>query len=210
MMCLSLTGLFFATQLNTLTPFQANEVQKLNINDSKIELFEDENFNKIRNLNKTINPRLLKLDYDFAIKEKENREKLKLEEEEQLKEIEKQKKQNKRQEGIPIRLLVTYYGDTASQCGNNLGIMANGEKVHYGAIAVPNSIKLGSKIRMDKSGREFTAKDRGNPKYICELGENYYRVDIFIPRNEGESTSAYESRVRDMGTDDVTARLYLE
>lgn len=124
-------------------------------------------------------------------------------------EIEKQKQVEESKDGIPIRLLVTYYGNTTSQCGNSKGIMANGDTVHYGSIAVPQSIPLGSKIIMDKSGREFIAKDRGNSKYICELGENYYRVDIFIPKNEGESILAYEKRVRAMGTDDVTARLII-
>lgn len=135
-------------------------------------------------------------------------EKIRLEEI-RLKELEAEKQKNKIKEGIPVRLLVTYYGNTSSQCGNSKGIMANGDTVHYGSIAVPYSIPLGSKIIMDKSGREFIAKDRGNSKYICELGENYYRVDIFIPKNEGESISAYEERVRAMGTDDVTARLVI-
>ena len=138
----------------------------------------------------------------------EKQEKIRLEEM-KLKELEAERQKNEVEEGIPIRLLVTYYGNTASQCGNDKGVMANGEIVHYGSIAVPQSIPLGSKIIMDKSGREFIAKDRGNSKYICELGENYYRVDIFIPRNEGESISTYEKRVRAMGTDDVTARLII-
>lgn len=137
-------------------------------------------------------------------------EKIRLEEI-RLKELEVEKRKNEEsKEGIPVRLLVTYYGNTTSQCGNSKGIMANGDTVHYGSIAVPYSIPLGSKIIMDKSGREFIAKDRGNSKYICELGENYYRVDIFIPKNEGESISAYEDRVRVMGTDDVTAKIIIK
>lgn len=145
------------------------------------------------------NPKLKLLEKDY--------ERVKLEKEQNK----KHQKEVKQKKGIPVRLLVTYYGATKSQCGNSDGIMANQEKAHYGAIAVPQSIPIGSKIIMDKSGRKFIAKDRGNPKYICELGNNYYRVDIFIPRLESEINNdiAYEKRVRAMGTDDVTAMLII-
>lgn len=153
------------------------------------------------------NPKLKELEenYNKTKIEKEERER-RLKEEE----LKRQQEEQNKQRGIPIRLLVTYYGSTASQCGNSEGIMANQEKAHYGAIACPSSIPLGSKIIMDESGREFICKDRGNPKYICELGENYYRVDIYIPRLESEINNdhAYEQRVLAMGKDDVTAMLY--
>ena len=146
---------------------------------------------------------------------KEETHRIKIEKEEQERkrkeeELKRQQEEQNKKQGIPVRLLCTYYGSTASQCGNDKGIMANGKPVHYGAIAVPHSIPLGSKIIMDESGREFIASDRGHSKYICDLGENYYRVDIFIPRNNNESTQAYEQRVRAMGTDDVTAMLYID
>lgn len=206
-MCLGLTSLFFVTNLNTLTPFQAKEVHKLKNEISEVAIggaSQNEKVIKTRILNSYC-PTLFQIDAEELIKQKEieKQEKIKLENE-RLRKAEEEKN-NK---GIPVRLLVTYYGNTASQCENNEGIMANGEKVHYGAIACSSEIPFGSKITMDKSGREFICKDRGNPKYICKLGENYYRVDIFIPRNEGESTHDYEKRVRAMGTDDVTAVLY--
>lgn len=208
-MCLGLSSLFLVTNLNILTPFQAKEVEKLKSQISEVAIggaSQDEKVIKTRILNGYY-PTLFQIDSDKLIKQKEieKQERIRLEKE-RLKKSEEEKKD----EGISIRLLCTYYGNSTSQCGNSDGIMADGRRVFYGAIAVPQSISLGSKIVMDESGREFIASDRGNPKYICELGENYYRVDIFIPRNEGESTHDYEKRVRAMGTDDVTAKLILK
>lgn len=208
-MCLGLSSLLLATNLNILTPFQAKEVQKLKSQISEVAIggaSQNKKVIKTRILNGYC-PTLFQIKAEELIKQKEIEEQERTQlEKERLKKVEEEKKDT----GVSIRLLATYYGNSASQCGNDKGIMADGRQVFYGAIAVPQSISLGSKIVMDKSGREFIASDRGNPKYICELGENYYRVDIFIPRNEGESTHAYEKRVRDMGTDDVTAKLILK
>ncbi len=42
--------------------------------------------------------------------------------------------------------------------------------------------------------------DRG-----CSNFNNVYRYDVYIPRNSGESDSAYLSRVNNMGKKTVTA-----
>ena len=121
-------------------------------------------------------------------------------------EIEKQRQAEKSKEQT-VNLLITYYGDTPSQT-SGYGVMANGEKPHYGAIACPKEIPIGSELKFN--GKTFICKDRGNPKYICQLSDGTYRVDIFIPQYDNESIYEYEKRVRDYGTDRLQAQLIIK
>lgn len=129
-------------------------------------------------------------------------------EETRLKELEiKKQKQAEESKGRMVNLLITYYGDTPSQT-SGYGVMANGEKPHYGAIACPKEIPIGSELKFN--GKTFICKDRGNPKYICQLSDGTYRVDIFIPQYDNESIYEYEKRVREYGTDRLEAQLIIK
>lgn len=86
--------------------------------------------------------------------------------------------------------------------------MANGDRVHYGAIACPYDVPFGAKIVLE-NGKEFICKDRGNPDFINQREDAVYRIDIFIPRWEHESDQQYQSRVRNYGTDLLDAKLFL-
>lgn len=110
-------------------------------------------------------------------------------------------------QGIDITILATYYTHLPSE-GSGTGFMANGERVHYGAIACPYNIPFGSKIVLE-NGKEFICKDRGNPDYIKHRNDGVYRVDIYIPKYHHESDYEYQTRVRNYGTDLLKAKLFL-
>ena len=123
---------------------------------------------------------------------------------------EEEKKRKEKEEKLNHRrnFIVTYYGATYNECGNNHFITASGVPVEEGHIAVPRSIPFGSKIILE--GKEYIATDTGNPKYICELSDGTLRVDVFIERQQGESDYQYEKRVNNMGAKKIVGELYLK
>jgi hypothetical protein len=139
-------------------------------------------------------------------KDKDNLNKKKTEEERLRKELEEQK--NKIKENHYQTFILTYYGATYNECGNNKFITASGVPVKEGHIAVPKEIPFGSKIIIN--GNEYIATDRGNPKYICILNDGSIRVDIFVSRINGESTSQYEKRIAKMGTKKIVGELHIK
>ena len=137
------------------------------------------------------------------IKEQERLQKLK--EEEQKQEEERRRIEEEKNNRT---FLVSYYGATYSECGNNHFITASGVPVQQGHIAVPKSIPFGSKIIIE--GNEYIATDTGNPEYICELSDGTLRVDVFIERLHGENDYQYEKRINNMGVKKVVGKLYLK
>ena len=140
------------------------------------------------------------------IKQKVNERIDRIEERHRLEE----KKRKEEEEKLNHRrnFIVTYYGATYNECGNNHFITASGVPVEEGHIAVPRSIPFGSKIILE--GKEYIATDTGNPKYICELSDGTLRVDVFIERQQGESDYQYEKRVNNMGAKKIVGELYLK
>ena len=120
-----------------------------------------------------------------------------------------EKKRKEEEEKLNHRrnFIVTYYGATYNECGNNHFITASGVPVEEGHIAVPRNIPFGSKIILE--GKEYIATDTGNPKYICELSDGSLRVDVFVGRQYGENDYQYEKRVNNMGTKKIEGELYL-
>ena len=120
-----------------------------------------------------------------------------------------EKKRKEEEEKLNHRrnFIVTYYGATYNECGNNHFITASGVPVEEGHIAVPRNIPFGSKIILE--GKEYIATDTGNPKYICELSDGTLRVDVFVGRQYGENDYQYEKRVNNMGTKKIEGELYL-
>ena len=124
-----------------------------------------------------------------------------------IREEEKKRKENEEKLTHQRNFIVTYYGSTYNECGNNHFITASGVPVEEGHIAVPRNIPFGSKIILE--GKEYIATDTGNPKYICELDNGTLRVDVFVARQYGESDYQYEKRVNNMGTKKIEGELYL-
>lgn len=195
--CLLSTSLLFTYPTNIQAPFH-------NLAEQSIEKqIDNEMVLKTNELGLIENPFITK-----TKKLKEENDKKKAEEERlrKQKELEEQKKNEI--ENHKQMFILTYYGATYNECGNNKFITASGVPVREGHIAVPKEIPFGSKIIIN--GNEYIATDRGNPKYICMLNDGSIRVDIFISRRSGEPTSQYEKRIKQMGTKKVVGELYIK
>ena len=170
-------------------------------------------FNKINNDNtpKIYDENYYKLKEEFKIKQNIfNRVNERFDKIEEQRRQDEEKKRKEEEEKLNHRrnFIVTYYGATYNECGNNHFITASGVPVEEGHIAVPKSIPFGSKIILE--GKEYIATDTGNPKYICELSDGTLRVDVFIERQQGESDYQYEKRVNNMGTKKIVGELYMK
>lgn len=89
---------------------------------------------------------------------------------------------------------VTFYSSLPEE--NSLqwgGINATGEPLANGMVA-NNNLPLGTKIYVKGHGVK-TVEDRGSQKHFAELN----RIDIFVPRREGETDEAYYKRVNNLG-----------
>ena len=186
-----ITSCLLLTPTNTVSASTnvENEVTFNKINNDNTPTIYDENYYKLKEEFKTKQNIINRVNERFdKIEEKKRKE-----EEEKL---------NHRR-----NFIVTYYGATYNECGNNHFITASGVPVEEGHIAVPRNIPFGSKIILE--GKEYIATDTGNPKYICELSDGTLRVDVFVGRQYGENDYQYEKRVNNMGTKKIEGELYL-
>lgn len=94
--------------------------------------------------------------------------------------------------------IVTYYTDLNSENGYG-AVNCLGEKLEHTMIA-SNYYKLGTKIKID--GVTYEVRDRGSSRF-----NNPKRLDMFIPRNKGESNSEYYKRVNAMGVKRVEGHI---
>ena len=191
-----LTTSLLLTPTNNVAYANSNEVTFNKINNEQLFIMDKnyidlkEEFKTKQNIINRVNERFDKIEEQHRIEEEKKRK----EEEEKL---------NHRR-----NFIVTYYGATYNECGNNHFITASGVPVEEGHIAVPRSIPFGSKIILE--GNEYIATDTGNPKYICELSDGTLRVDVFIERQYGENDYQYEKRVNNMGAKRIVGELYLK
>ena len=186
-----ITSCLLLTPTNTVSASTnvENEVTFNKINNDNTPTIYDENYYKLKEEFKTKQNIINRVNERFdKIEEKKRKE-----EEEKL---------NHRR-----NFIVTYYGATYNECGNNHFITASGVPVEEGHMAVPRNIPFGSKIILE--GKEYIATDTGNPKYICELSDGSLRVDLFVGRQYGENDYQYEKRVNNMGTKKIEGELYL-
>ena len=186
-----ITSCLLLTPTNTVSASTnvENEVTFNKINNDNTPTIYDENYYKLKEEFKTKQNIINRVNERFdKIEEKKRKE-----EEEKL---------NHRR-----NFIVTYYGATYNECGNNHFITASGVPVEEGHIAVPRNIPFGSKIIL--KGKEYIATDTGNPKYICELSDGSLRVDVFVGRQYGENDYQYEKRVNNMGTKKIEGELCL-
>ena len=79
---------------------------------------------------------------------------------------------------------VSFYCPCSVCCDSETHIMANGQRVYYGAIAAPIEIDLGTQLEFDN--QIWTVCDRGGyiQSYIDENGRNIYRLDVFLPDHQ--------------------------
>lgn len=123
----------------------------------------------------------------------------KLKEEERVRKeksrAEEQKKRQIRSRGLSgegnILFELTFYTDLPEENGGHT-ITASGKPLEYGVVA-SNKYPIGTKLRLGSMGT-FTVEDRGGREF-----NNSNRLDVFIPRQSGESNCQYKNRVRNMG-----------
>lgn len=96
----------------------------------------------------------------------------------------------------PINFHVSFYSDLNCENGYE-NLTATGEVLSDGMVA-NNHFKFGTQLYIKGFGLK-TVKDRGSKKYFSKKNN----VDIFIPRNKGETDSEYYKRVNNMGRLDV-------
>ena len=86
---------------------------------------------------------------------------------------------------------LTFYTDLPSENGGYT-ITATGEKLRSGMVA-SNYHAIGTEIHLSGWGT-YTVKDRGGSNF-----NSSNRLDVFIPRKNGESNATYLNRVNKMG-----------
>ena len=97
---------------------------------------------------------------------------------------------------VKVECTLSYYTDLPQENGGYT-ITACGDPLEYGVIA-NNSLSFGTNVYFEGMGT-FEVKDRG-----CSNFNTANRYDVFIPRNYGESDSAYYTRVNNLGKTKVT------
>lgn len=90
-----------------------------------------------------------------------------------------------------ITMTLTFYGDFAHENGGHQGIDAQGNKLIAGTVA-SNVYPMGTQF--EYNGKIFTVRDRGGSNF-----NNYNRLDVFVPRNNGESDTEYANRISHYG-----------
>lgn len=92
----------------------------------------------------------------------------------------------------PMEFKVSYYTDLDIENGFG-AINCLGEPLVDGMVA-NNILELGTEIYIPELGLKKVA-DRGSAKHFSDVNS----IDVFVPRNKGESDSEYYKRVNDMG-----------
>ena len=176
--------------LNTLglpsTPFQAlaTEVVKDNKNLKEMVELQDYRLKKF----------MEQFEKDKIENEKKKAEELKLQ---KAKELEEQKKNEPQWQ----EFVLTYYGLLESECGNTKGITASGKKISRGMIASPPQLKFGTRIMIEDN--EYVVEDRGSSKYIKVNNDGSIRLDVYLPRINGETDAQYNKRIQSQGVKKV-------
>lgn len=178
-MCLILPLVFISP--STITPFpEAKQLIDSKINSNEMVLKTDK-------LGLLINP----------IQEKFEKDKIELEKKKAEEETKKQIEEQKKNEPELQTFLLTYYGLLSSECGNTKGITASGKRISRGMIASPPQLKFGTKIMIE--GNEYVVEDRGSSKYIKVNNDGSIRLDVYLPKIDGESDNEYYKRIQSKG-----------
>lgn len=98
--------------------------------------------------------------------------------------------------GTAITMKLSFYGDGAEENGGYAGIDAQGNKLIAGTVA-SNVYPPGTQFSYN--GQIYTVRDKGGSHF-----NSYDRLDVFVPRNSGESKSDYKKRISNYGRKTVT------
>lgn len=112
---------------------------------------------------------------------------------------EKQRIEEEKAKYIEIDFILTFY--TSLNCENGYGaVTCRGENLVEGIVA-SNYYPLGTIINLDKYGEVIVA-DRGSKNF-----NSNNRLDVYIPREYGESEYQYYKRVNKMGKQKVKGKI---
>ena len=78
-----------------------------------------------------------------------------------------------------VNIVATFYTGSAKENGGFANLTATGKKLSRG-ICASNNFDFGTKIFLDGYG-VYEVQDRGNPKYIRQIDDETYRIDIYVP-----------------------------
>lgn len=98
--------------------------------------------------------------------------------------------------GQTITFKLSFYTDIPGENGG-YSTTASGKKPQYGMVA-SNVYPIGTRIYLEGYG-EMVVEDRGGKHF-----NSSDRLDIFIPRQAGESNQAYKARVMQLGRKTTT------
>lgn len=114
---------------------------------------------------------------------------------------------------IEVDLHISYYTDLPIEnTPNKETTDAQGNSLVFGTLATPRDLALGTKFMIEGYDNEFIGRDRGSKKYIKWLNKEktLMKVDMFIPRNKGESDKTYLKRVDNLGITKTTGKYKIE
>ena len=98
--------------------------------------------------------------------------------------------------------IITYYAELPNELGNG-SVTASGKQVQDGFIAAPDEYEFGTEIIID--GKTYIVEDRGG--YINTLEDGTIRLNIFVPRLDGENDTDYNNRVLQMGVTEAVVEI---
>lgn len=112
---------------------------------------------------------------------------------------------------IEIDVELSFYTSLIEENTSHGSVDAQGNPLEWGTIAVPRSIELGTKFDIEGyEGTTFVARDRGSKKHIRIKEDGTYRIDMFVPRKDGEDDDTYWERVNNYGKVKRKAKMYIE
>lgn len=128
----------------------------------------------------------------------------------QIQEKEKPKESTSYKE---VNVRVSFYTSLASENGGHAGKNAINGKLKLGSISAPKNIPFGSTISIPKMQNylgitDFKVDDRGGAIYVRDDGT--YKLDVYVPRKQGESDTEYFNRVNNMGIVNTKAKIYFK
>lgn len=166
--------------------------------------------NKVDNLEKQYDELVVKLDETIESKEKielEAKAKQRAEEEAKRKakeEAERKAKAEAEKKYKEVEANISFYTNLPSENGG-YSVTSQGHKHKSTTIAAPKDIPFGTKIDCGEYGVKIVDDRGGAIKYDSK---GRMKLDIFVPRNSGESDSSYKNRVHQMGRKYITVKVY--
>lgn len=98
---------------------------------------------------------------------------------------------------------ISFYTDLACENGGWANLTASGKTLADGMVA-NNQLPFGTKIYVEGYGLK-TVEDRGSSKYFTDET----KIDIYVPRKNGESDTEYRERVKAMGRKDIKGYIFI-